>query len=310
VLEGPDASGKTTQFKKLWSKIQAKNNYNLLLNDRGLMSILAYGISKKRFSDTDAIKSEFLEYLHNHIIIYFTVDPKILKARFDDRGDEIQEWSDIKRVWEVYEELKGEYRAHPNFNIVDGDQSLEDIEFEIDHILDRCKNKPYYCTIANAKTTLRHYGNDEYNTRELINYEMNFDMNHREVLEIGGTQEVSEGLDQIRGEFAQLELDSYNFQYAKFIKKIESVTSGYYGKVEEINSRKFVFTDDECLSYFHILCRNETLYINVAFRSSNIDLFDHDFVSICNMIIIFYKKFDIKYNVALNIKFDSLHKYI
>ena len=99
-------------------------------------------------------------------------------------------------------------------------------------------------------------------------------------------------------------------QLAKFRKKIESELSGYYGKKQTSDSRRFVFTDDECLSYFHILCRNDKLYVNVSFRSSNIDLFDHDFISICNMILIFYDKFEIDYGVEMNIKFDSLHKYV
>ena len=73
ILEGPDASGKTTQFKGVWSKIQSDNNYQLLLNDRGLMSILAYGILNNRFKDTDEVKAEFLEYLHSNIIIYLII---------------------------------------------------------------------------------------------------------------------------------------------------------------------------------------------------------------------------------------------
>jgi thymidylate kinase len=309
ILEGPDCSGKTTQFKRVWSKIQADNNYQLLLNDRGLMSILAYGMAENRFKNVEDIKDEFLEYLNKNIIIYFTIELEVLKGRFDKRGDERQEWDDIEKVWKIYEKLKKEFTAHPNFNIVESDQSMDDIEFEIGHIIERYINKPYYYTISDAATVLRHFGKREDTTQELINYEVDLNLSHDDIFEILNETQLT-GLEQIVGKFEQLEKDSYKFQYAKFKKKIETILSGYYGKLEDIKSRKFVFTDDECLSYYHILCRNNILYVNVHFRSSNIDLFRHDFLSICEMIKIFYKKLEVKYKVKLNIKFDSLHKYV
>ena len=52
------------------------------------------------------------------------------------------------------------------------------------------------------------------------------------------------------------------------------------------------------------------LYVNVNFRSSNITLFNHDFISICKMIKIYMEKTSVIEKIKINIKFDSLHFYI
>tara|TARA_Y100000310_G_scaffold329469_1_gene399383 strand:- start:129 stop:1079 length:951 start_codon:yes stop_codon:yes gene_type:complete len=310
ILEGPDCSGKTTQFKEVWSKIQLDNNYQLLLNDRGLMSILAYGIANNRFDNIESIQNEFLEYLNKNIVVYFSISLETLKERFAERGDELQKWEDIEKVWSIYEKLKKRYEAHPNFKAINGDESISNIMTEIDHIVHLIKSPSYHEKLMQAGTILRQYGNVVDNTKELVNYEIEFDLNYSKIKAIIKGDHLSTPLANIRGSYAQLEIDSYNYQDAKFIKKLETILSGYYGAKEDIESRKFVFTDDECLSYFHILCRNKILYVNAHFRSSNIDLFHHDFVSICKMIKIFYDKLDVKYDIRLNIKFDSLHKYV
>ena len=69
VFEGPDCSGKTTQYQKIWKKIQSANDFDVLLNDRGLMSILVYGKLNGRFNNFYERQREFISYLIDNILL-------------------------------------------------------------------------------------------------------------------------------------------------------------------------------------------------------------------------------------------------
>lgn len=310
IFEGPDCAGKTTQYQKVWENIQSGNDYDVLLNDRGLMSIMAYGMLHNRFDNNDEREQEFISYLNDNIVFYFDISEAELFRRYSNRGDEFQSWSAIKDVAAIYKDLSIRFAKHRNFWIIDGEDEPGPISKRISSIIEMYNEfllSPEH-QIGTAMTALQEYGIDVGSTKELINYKMDLDMSYDEV-EKWASKDLYTGLENIN-DYMQLEVDSYKFQLAKFTKKIESELSGYYGKKEDLYSRRFVFTDDECLSYVHILLRDTTLNVNVNFRSSNVGLFNHDFISICKMIKIWFDKNTKVENIKINIKFDSLHFYI
>ena len=310
VFEGPDCSGKTTQYQKIWKKVQSDNDFDVLLNDRGLLSILVYGKLNGRFDNIKEREQEFISYLNDNIVFYFDIGEDELFKRYSDRGDEFQDWFTIHNASKVYREYSLRFAHHRNFWIIKASWTPERIGEKICSALDMYKDfllKPDH-QIGTAMTALENFGSDFNNTKELINYKMDFDLNNSEI-DKWADKDLYQGLENVN-DYPQLEIDSYKFQLAKFKKKIESELSGYYGKKENKFSRRFVFTDDECLSYVHILNRNDMLYVNVNFRSSNITLFNHDFISICKMIKIYMEKTSVIEKIKINIKFDSLHFYI
>lgn len=310
IFEGPDCSGKTTQYQKVWETIQSGNDYDVLLNDRGLMSIMAYGMLHNRFDNNEEREHEFISYLNDNIVFYFDISEAELHRRYCNRGDEFQSWSSIKHVAKIYKDLCIRFEKHRNFWVIDGEDDPGSIAKRINGIIEMYNEfllSPEH-QIGTAMTALQEYGASVGGTKELINYKMDLDMSYDEV-ESWASKDLYTGLENIN-DYMQLEVDSYKFQLAKFTKKIESELSGYYGKKEDSHSRRFVFTDDECLSYVHILLRNNTLNVSVNFRSSNVGLFNHDFISICKMIKIWFDKNTKVENIKINIKFDSLHFYI
>jgi hypothetical protein len=62
----------------------------------------------------------------------------------------------------------------------------------------------------------------------------------------------------------------YNKIRRKLLKKIESEMAGIneYNREETHESRRFVYTDDSCLSLCHFMLRNEFLYGEFYMRSS------------------------------------------
>ena len=87
VFEGPDCSGKTTQYQKIWKKVQSDNDFDVLLNDRGLLSILVYGKLNGRFDNIKEREQEFISYLNDNIVFYFDIGEDELFKRYSDRGD-------------------------------------------------------------------------------------------------------------------------------------------------------------------------------------------------------------------------------
>ena len=310
VFEGPDCSGKTTQYQKIWKKIQSANDFDVLLNDRGLMSILVYGQFNGRFDNIEEREREFISYLNDNIVFYFDITIAELQRRFENRGDELQDWDTIRDVANKYKEWSERLSKHRNFWVIRAEDKPDEIAARINGILEMYNDfllTPNY-QIGTAIETVQHFGQKHNNTLELINYKMDFDMTSGEI-ELWSSKDLYSGLENIN-DYEQLEIDSYKFQLSKFRKKIEAELSGYYGSKQTMDSRRFVFTDDECLSYVHILHRNGTLYVNVNFRSSNVMLFNHDFISICKMIKIWFEKCGEIDKIKMNIKFDSLHFYI
>ena len=127
VFEGPDCSGKTTQYQKIWKKIQSANDFDVLLNDRGLMSILVYGKINGRFDNIEERRQEFISYLNDNIVFYFDLDTKELFNRFTQRGDELQDWETIERVANMYNYLSIEFAKHRNFWIINAKDTPDEI---------------------------------------------------------------------------------------------------------------------------------------------------------------------------------------
>jgi thymidylate kinase len=310
VFEGPDCSGKTTQYQKIWKNIQSANEFDVLLNDRGLMSILVYGKLNNRYDNFYERQKEFISYLNDNIVFYFDIDEVELFNRYSNRGDEFQSWESIRKVAKLYKEFSTMFAGHRNFWIINAKDKPNEIADRIISILNMYEDfllGPEH-QIGTAITALQEFGSEHMGTKELINYKMDFDLKGSDI-DTWAMKDLYTGLENIN-DYKDLEIDSYKFQLAKFRKKLEAELSGYYGKKQLSDSRRFVFTDDECLSYVHMLFRGDILYVNVNFRSSNIMLFNHDFISICKMIQIWFIKCTRVEKIKLNIKFDSLHFYI
>ena len=313
-LEGSDLAGKSTTFKSIWRELQENKNYSLFLSDRSYFSILCYGEYYNRYDSgtMDNIHKNFFNFLNNNnIVFYLKLDKNMILNRYLQRGDDDRSIDDILKIKCIYDLYANYYSAHPSFVTVDvNNMSVSEITKFILTKLDTINSNTIYDKINIASDIIDNYGIDINGTKELINYEIFHTMQIDEISDCFIKREHLLGI--IDDDFINLEIDSYDYQISRFNKKIESVLSGYYGKKEGLESRKFVFTDDECLSYFHILVRDDRYFINVNFRSSNIKLLSIDIKSILLMIYNFNKKNNFKNikSVNINIKFDSLHKYL
>ena len=320
-IEGCDLSGKTTQFKELWKLLQENKNYSIDLHDRSYFSVLCYGEYYNRYSkeEIETIKDNLLHLLNNNrIIFYIKVSVEELIKRYELRLEKknISEVLGIKEVYDKYAEI---FNKHYNFHIIDDKTTEQDISKTIMHLMNTL-NPVIFC---NFNTIIENFGKNIKNTKEIVNFCMYEELAYDSIKQL--SKNLYYNLHKLKEKNINyiLEYDSYEYMFSAFKKKIESEISGYYGKKQDIEGRRFVFTDDECLSFLHIMFRNKELIVNAHFRSSNVDIFVCDILSIYNCCTIFADKFkELEVNsssiflpnislikkVKLSIHIDSFHK--
>jgi thymidylate kinase len=305
ALEGPDLAGKSTIFKSIWSKLQESKSYRLFLSDRGPLSILCYGKFYERYnkSELEQLEADVLNFLHYNIVVYVKTSDEVLIERFKNRGDELRQLDDILKIKSVYELYADVFKMHPNFLIL----NCNNIDGVVDLLSKRLSLGTLKDKIDDITEIVKFFGTKRADTKEIINYRLEYQVSIWDFLSMKIDCDILKSYHN----FKELEYDSYELLYAKFKRKIEAELSGYYGKKEDIYSRRFVFVDEECLSYFHIMLKGGNLFVKVNFRSSNISLLKYDIFSIVKMIKIFIQKTKTQLvvdSIKLVIDFDSIHE--
>lgn len=317
-LEGCDLSGKSTTFKSLWEKMQKYNNFNLFLSDRSLLSILCYGEFYNRYNDNQLndLYNNVLQFLFNdNIIFYIKNTEEEIRNRYSDRGDE-RDIEDIIGVKAVYDKYSEKLKHHFNFYEIDSNGlNTEQISQIILQKYNDIISSNIETKINKYNDIIDNYGVIVKNTKEVVNINIkhdetieNFNKNYKNYSDFSNYENFKNIIDE---KFIELEIYSYAFQLNKFFKKVSDVMSNYNSKNEDIFSRKFIFTDDECLSFLHVMYRDNIVYVNINFRSSNIKLLNIDIMSIYYMVNFFIKKINTTVNIIkFNINISSLHKYL
>ena len=249
-IEGPDCSGKTTLIKK----IHDATNYRFHINDRSL-------VSRKIFSElydrkTPRVNEDFhLEISNlNNVFIFLLPDFSVVEERFLERGDDIhQDISSIKNVYEAF-----------------------DLEFKK---LKDLPNVMFYCW-PNTSEIAKHV------SRDLISRE------NSSVEDV--SSQITSFVECIGGESYPLEFSLYDdcsFNsvdpssmlykpeveyycgiYSKIHKKIDNELAGNneYKRVEDEMSRRFVYSDDSCISFIQVSIRNSLMDFHTVFRSTDV----------------------------------------
>jgi thymidylate kinase len=302
-LEGTDLSGKSTLYKKLWLQIQTNNNFDVLLTDRGYFSILCYGVLYNR-APVAELEANFLRWLNKNVVIYMHHSSQTIKERFAVRSDDDRTLEEILKVRAIYELFAKKYERHPNFIFYDPQEMSESTLL---HLVRCALNRSVFAWPTYLPWMVENFGSTVAGTNELTNITFESKESWENICNLDLRRE---DLKEIRTDWSQLEHDSYEYQTARFMRSVETVLCGYKGKKEDFKSRKFVFTDDECMSYLHILVRDDSFFVKVQFRSSDVKMLHHDLKEVVRMVKEFGQKIQlIPKDVYFSITIDSLHKY-
>ena len=246
-LEGPDCSGKTTMFNKLHELTSFKYN----IQDRSCLSMFAYSIMYDR-EDKDFWKEKLHSELKRLETLYVVMIPseEVLIKRINKRGDDHQDAESIKLLRKYfYNVAKFSLYTLPNVILLED----EGVDSNAEAILSRLNslNEMKGCELI----------------KQLV---MNSGKN--ELIDVRCIERVNRtALDYSVLDFPE-EKDYYHGIEEKIKTKLMKEFMGLNSvrEPQKHESRRFVYSDDSCISFIHFLFRDEKLNVSATLRSSNV----------------------------------------
>lgn len=263
TLEGCDASGKST----LYSNIHRRTNFKWNIQDRSQLSMLCYARQYGR-GEEDVSKwrrelDAFLLDLNNRLIVLLP-DFQVIAQRLQTRGDEFQDIDSLKVLHNLFEEEVQRIGRRPNLLIVREPLSPDDLT---SHCVDWLSRPAHFSPVSIAREV-----------RQLAEV-----MPNREAVGCRFRMSVDPNL------FSSCDADVMRHPpeeayYSKILSGViqnmidEMTGKNEYGvKQTPETTRRFIFTQESCISLVHTTLRGNALNMRVYCRSSNVDnTFHHD----------------------------------
>jgi thymidylate kinase len=246
-IEGPDCSGKTT----LYNRLHKKTNFKYNIQDRSCMSMFVYAKMYGR-EDTSLWFDKVLDDLKRLDTLYIILLPSegVLLERLKKRGDEIQDKTSILEVRNHFRSMaKIGFGAFPNVLVLE--------EEELEENIDNCLS--FINTLNDMPG------------QELIK-SLVFNSGRNELIDIQCKEVVNrDKLDTTVLDFPE-EKEYYEKIEYEFFNKIFREFSGLNsrGQSQKHDSRRFVYSDESCISMIHVLWRQNKLNVVATLRSSNV----------------------------------------
>ena len=252
TLEGPDLSGKTTLMSHIHK--ETNNKYNII--DRSTMSAMVYSTYYDR-PNVKLLERQLrneLNDLNNRTIILMP-DIDVLGNRYNDRGDEIQNWKDIVVINNLYEQIIKKFGKFSTIKVIRSNQPLQEA---LEYLETSGENIPQE-VLLNAVAS-----NNEA-------YPVKFEVD----LGDGFMTAINDAFD----------FESEKEYYTKILSKMlttitkENIGDNPYGtRQDPKKTRRYIYADDSCIALFHMIYREDRLNFYATLRSSDVvNIFEHDY---------------------------------
>lgn len=252
TLEGPDLSGKTTLMSQIHK--ETNNKYNII--DRSTMSAMVYSTYYDR-PNVKLLERQLrneLNNLNNRTIILMP-DIKVLNNRYNDRGDEIQNWEDIIAINNLYEQIIKKFGKFSTLKVIRSDQPLQEA---LEYLETSGDNIP-------QEVLLNAVASDD----EAYPVKLEVDLGD------GFMTAINDAFD----------FESEKEYYTKILSKMlttiikENIGDNPYSKPQDPKTtRRYIYADDSCIALFHMMYREDRLNFYATLRSSDVvNIFEHDF---------------------------------
>ena len=248
ILEGVDCSGKT----KLYYEIHKQTNFAYNIQDRGSLSMYVHSVFYNR-DDKHHWFGKVMEELKRLDTLYVVLLPKIetILERLSKRGDEFQNEETVQRLYKIFNDTVrfGFGRDLPNVLIIE-DQEVEEKAQLV-------KQRLQELEISKASDLIK----------SLV-----VSSGRNELVDVSCTTDVrKEGYDPCALDFPP-EKEYFAGITSKVLEKIQKEFLGLNSvkMPQKHDSRRFIYTDESCISMIHFLWRENTLNVSVTLRSSNV----------------------------------------
>ncbi len=248
-IEGPDLSGKTTLIKN----IHSKTNYRWHITDRSKISRMIFAEMFNR--DTKNLKKDFLYEASNLNNRYIFILPSlsVIKERYSKRGDEIHTLESLEESYELFHKAFVNFSRLSNVHglICDTPERAEDLSINYANAVESLSLSDI---INYVQMFAKRFPGNECNT---LRFKIRDDCSF---------SEADYSVMRTKGEESY-----YSRILESTLRKIDHELSGIneYSRIEDESSRRFIFTDDTCISMIHALNRDGVLDIRFVCRSTD-----------------------------------------
>jgi hypothetical protein len=253
TIEGPDLAGKTT----LYNDIHELTDYRWNIQDRAELSMLCYSILYKR-ADADVWRERLhrtLNNLNNRTVVLLP-EWDVIEARYHTRGDEIQDLKSLKSLWSIF---KNEVAQISGFSTV--------------HVAD-----------IDPTTDPESISNDVVMWLRGVEASSEYDVVNDIMMNVSGTPGKECSPLKFRLSYKNPMQDSTILAHEEEEAYYANILSGVLSNISKelsgkneyekpqypSSSRRFIFTQDSCISLIHTMFRNDVLDVHVVCRSSDV----------------------------------------
>lgn len=262
TLEGTDCSGKST----LYNNIHRATKFKWNIQDRSQLSMLCYARQWGR--DADAARwrrelNDFLLDLNNRIVVLLP-DFQVTAQRLQARGDEFQDIESLRILHGIFKEETALIDTRPNVLVVR--DALGPIELS-SHCV-QWLMRPDHLNLLGVAAEVRRLA-EASPGREArgCRFQLSVEPDEFSVADAAPMRHPPEEV-------------YYSRILASVLQNIEDELAGrneYCSKQDPYTTRRFIFTQDSCISLVHTMLRGSELNMRVYCRSSNVeDTFHHD----------------------------------
>lgn len=291
IVDGSDKVGKDT----LIAAFHKATGYKYSAINRWGATSFAYGKFWNRDLDFKGYLAQDLNNINDALLVYLYAPLEVLEQRFKKHDEKDMDLKELDRLRTHYEE----FLNNTPLKVVRIDTS-KPIDFCIKQITDAIYEFENECVL--------------YKVLRLINY---VNKNGQDILSAIPAQLTKEvrnvtlkykdsNLDDLQ---KSINMTSYlqEFQEYETIYHVlanEIRLKSEYFKNQDMSSRQFIYSGTSCISNFHVMCRNDTLEVNVYIRSSNLyamllnDIYGIDYIA-RKINDRFFTATRIKYNVHI-----------
>ena len=248
ILEGPDLTGKTS----LYQSLHKVTNFHWNIQDRSALSMVCYARQYGR-DDTDLRRDLYKELtnLNNRFVILMP-PVEIILQRFHHRGDDAQNENSLKELYDIFtEEIENICRL-PNVCLIRSALTQEETTRSILTWLKSVENCSSETVGEHVRMFVECADEDEH------------------VLHLETTGEIQSNYD------TSIMSNPHEGNYYKKIERdfcniIEKEIDGIneYNVPQGLDSRRFYYASESCISSLHLKPRGEVLEFICGFRSTD-----------------------------------------
>ena len=265
TIEGPDLAGKTT----LYNSIHKRTGFKWNIQDRAELSMLCYSILYER-GDEDVWRrrlTETISNLNNRIIVLLP-SWDILEQRFKTRGDDVQTLESLRKLYAIFVRETEKIKNNSTVLLL---TPVSEAEFQYDVIN------------SIAWLSSRETDDSAWPARVAEEIKLNaLSAPNKECTPLRFRLEYKPADQEFDASIMQHPPEE--IYYANILKgvlsniKDELDGKNDYGTPQTpFSTRRFIFTQDSCISLIHTMFRDNTMNVHVVCRSSDtVNTFEYD----------------------------------